>query len=223
MGYAESLGLLAAVLAFLAVRRGRWRAAVLPAAAVGFTWSIGFVFAVPLAVEGARAWHAAPSRERRWRLAAVAAPVLSAVAYLAWVQRETGDWYRNVFKVQETIYHRGLHEPITRIVESAQDLVAGHHAQGLQSVWAVLAIVLIVVAFRRLPASYGTWALVVFLLTISADNIDSFERYLMRAFPLAIAGALSMRNERSEWAVLSIGLAGLVVYSTAIMVGARVP
>jgi hypothetical protein len=152
-----------------------------------------------------------------------ASPIIAAAAYLAWVQHETGHWYRDVFKVQSTIYHRGFHEPISRIVQSAQDLLSGHHAQGVQFAWVLLAIPLIVVAFRRLPASYGAWSLVVFLLAISADNIDSFERYLLRGFPLVIAGALSLRSERGEWATVAIGLGGLVVYTTAMLLGARVP
>jgi hypothetical protein len=223
MGYAESLGTLAAILAFLAVRNGRWRIAAVPAAVVGFTWSIGAVLALPLLVEAVRGWRVALRRERAWRVATVASPWLATAVYLAWVQRETGHWWRDVFQVQKTVYHRGFAEPVGRIIRSGRDLVDGHHAQGLQFVWAILAIALLVVAFRKLPALYGTWALVVFLIAISADNIDSFERYLLRAFPLAIAGALSIRSERAQWASVSLGLAGLVAYGTAILLGARVP
>jgi hypothetical protein len=223
MGYAESLGLLAAVLSFLAVRQSRWRIAALPAAVVGITWSIGGVFAVPLALEAARGWRGASRGERAWRVGTACSPVLAAAAYLAWVQHETGAWWRDVFGVQETVYDRKLAEPFGRLARSAGDLFGGHEAQGIQFIWAVLAIVLIVVAFKRLPASYGAWALVIFLIGISADNIDSFERYLTRAFPLVIAGAVSVRSERAEWVATSLGLAGLVAYGTAIFLVARVP
>ena len=223
MGYSESFGLLAVVLAFYAMRTNRWRAAVAPAAVVGLTWSIGAFLAVPVAIEAAGGWRRADGRERWWRGLTVTAPVVATGAYLLWVQHETGHWYRDVFQVQSTIYHRGFHEPITRIIESGRDLVAGHHAQGLQFIWVGLVLALLVVSYRRLPKSYAAWTAIVFTLAISADNIDSFERYITRAFPLAIAGALSLRSERDEWATVSIGLAGLVVYATAIMVGARVP
>jgi hypothetical protein len=223
MGYAESIGLLGVVLTFLAVRTGRWRIATIPAAAVGLTWSIGALLALPLAVEAVRTWRTASIVGRVWRAVAGLAPIAATAAYLMWVQRETGSWRRDVFEVQDRIYHRGFEEPIGRIIESAGDLVAGHHAQGIQFLWVLLAIPLIVVTFRRLPLSYGIWSLAIFLVAISAHNIDSFERYLLRAFPIAIAGALSLRNDKSEWAVVSIGLAGLVVYGTAIFLGARVP
>ena len=223
MGYAESMGLLAVILAFTFVRGGRWRWAPAPAAVVGLTWSIGAMLSLPLLIEAVRGWRHAPRPERAWRVVTALAPAAGTGAYLAWVQHETGSWYHDVFDVQRSIYHRGLAEPVSRIVRSGRDLLAGHHAQGIQFLWAVLAIGLLVIAFRRLPASYAVWSLAVFLLTISADNIDSFERYLLRAFPLAIAGALSIRDERQEWAVLSLGVGGLVVYTTAIMLGARVP
>jgi hypothetical protein len=223
MGYAESLGLLAVVLAFLAVRQGRWRLALLPAAVVGLTWSIGAVFAVPLAVEAVRGWRRAAPIERAWRLATVSAPALATGSYLAWVQGETGSWRQDVYEVQTDVYHRGFDEPLTRLLRAGEDLLTGHRAQGIQFLWAILAIALLVVIVRRLPASYAAWTGVVFLVGISADNIDSFERYLMRAFPLAIAGAVSIRDDRAEWMTVSLGVAGLVVYGTAIFLGARVP
>jgi hypothetical protein len=223
MGYAESLGLFAVVLAFLAVRQQRWRRALLPAAVVGFTWSIGGAFAVPLAVEGVRGWRHARPIERVWRIATACAPVLATGVYLAWVQQETGSWWRDVYEVQSEVYHRGFEEPVTRLLRAGHDLLAGHHAQGIQFLWAILALGLLVVVVRRLPLSYAAWTIVVFLFGISADNIDSFERYLLRAFPLAIAGALMVRSERVERAAVSLGLAGLVVYGTAILLGARVP
>jgi len=223
MGYAESLGLLAVVVAFFAARQGRWRLTALSAASVGLTWSIGAAFALPLAIEAARGWRRARPLERVWRAVAVAAPVLVTGAYLAWVERETGSGWREVYGVQTKVYHRGFAEPVGRMVRAARDLVAGHHAQGIQFLWAVLALALLVVLARRLPASYTAWVVVVFLVGISADNIDSFERYLMRAFPLAVAGALLVRDDRTERAAVSLGLAGLVVYGTAIFLGARVP
>jgi hypothetical protein len=223
MGYAESLGVLGVVLAFYAVRTGRWRLAVVPAALVGLTWSIGALLALPLAVEAIRSWRAASPVGRLWRAVVAAAPVGATATYLAWVQHETGSWYRDVFEVQDVVYHRGFEEPVGRIIESARDLVAGHHPQGIQFLWVLLVVPLLVVTFRRLPLSYGVWSLGIFLIAISAHNIDSFERYLLRAFPLVIGGALSIRSEKQEWVVMSVASAGLVAYSAAILVGARVP
>ena len=218
MGYAESLGILAAILGFLAARSGRWGWAALAGAVVGGTWSIGALFCIPMGVE---AWRG-PGR-RSWRALAASAPALSTLAYLAWVQRETGHWYHDVFGVQSTIYHRELREPVTRLVKAAYDLVAGHHPEGVVLPWAVLVIALVVIALRKLPLSYGLWSLAILIVAVSARNIDSTERYTMRGFPIVIAAALLLRRERDQWLAVSLSLAGLVVYATAMMVGARVP
>src|SRR5947209_1401945 len=47
MGYSESLGILAAILGFLAARSGRWGWAAAAGAVVGGTWSIGALFCIP--------------------------------------------------------------------------------------------------------------------------------------------------------------------------------
>lgn len=218
MGYAETLGILAAILGFLAARSGRWGWAALAGAVVGGTWSIGALFCIPMAVE---AWRGPGSKA--WRALCAAAPALATAAYLAWVQWETRDWYGQVFRVQSTIYKRELREPITRLLKAANDLAAGHHPEGVVFPWAVLTIVLVVVALRKLPLSYGLWSAAVLLVAVSARNIDSTERYTMRGFPIVIAAALLLRRERDQWLAVSLSLAGLVVYATAMMVGARVP
>lgn len=94
---------------------------------------------------------------------------------------------------------------------------------GVYLPWIALATALCAVAFRRLPASYGAFAAAVLLVTLSSSNIDSFERYLLRAFPLAVAGALTLRSERGVWASTAVGAAGTLAYATAIFLGAKVP
>lgn len=223
MGYAESVGTAAAVLAFLAARQGRWWWAAVAGAAVGLTWSVGFLLALPLAVEAARGFTAAPVRERVGRVTAAAMPVLAGVTYLAWVQRTTGRWWGRVYGVQVDVYHRHVQDPVSRIGRVAYDLVAGHHASGIYLPWILLALLLLTVSARRLPASYTLYALVILIVVISSDNIDSFERYILRAFPLVVAAALVIRRERDRLLVVAFGAAGLLAYSTAIFLGAKVP
>ena len=55
---------------------------------------------------------------------------------------------------------------------------------------------LIVVAFWRLPVSYGAFAFCVVVVALSGSNLDSFERYALSAFPLVMAGATLLRSAR---------------------------
>jgi hypothetical protein len=128
-----------------------------------------------------------------------------------------------VYGVQADVYDRSLRDPLTRTVEAAGDLLSGHAASGVYLPWIVLAVALTVLSFRRLPLAYAVLSASFVLVALSAENIDSFERYLLRAFPLAIVGASFIRTERTAWLVTSASVAGLVVYSTAIFIGAKVP
>ena len=71
----------------------------------------------------------------------------------------------------------------------------GHHVgDALHVPWIGVAAILIVVAFWRLPVSYGAFALCVVVVALSGSNLDSFERYALSAFPLVIAGATLLRS-----------------------------
>lgn len=223
MGYSETLGASASVLSLLAARRGRWLWAAAGAAVVGATWSIGWVLAVPLAVEAASGLAGADRRAKLARLAAVAAPVAMAALCLMWVEVATGDGWENVVTVQSEVYDRTFVDPATALYRAGRDLFVGHHASGVPFPWALLVIGLTAAAFRRLPRSYVAYTAVLILVAISAANIDSFERYVLRAFPLAIAGAMLLKVEWQQRLAIAIGLAGLVVYATAMFLGAKVP
>ena len=223
MGYSESLGAAASVLSFLAARQRRWWWAAAGAAVVGATWSIGWLLAVPLAVEAASGFARADLRSRLARLSAVAAPVAVAALCLGWVEVASGDGWANVVTVQSDIYDRTAVDPLTALYRAGEDLFIGHHASGVAFPWAVVTIGLTVAAFRRLPLSYGSYAMVLVVAAISSANIDSFERYVLRAFPLAIVGAMLLKAEWQQRLVIATGLAGLVVYATAIFLGAKVP
>lgn len=223
MGYAETLGAAASVLSFLAARRGRWWWAAAGAAVVGATWSIGWILAVPLAVEAASGLARADLRSRLGRLSAVAAPVAVAALCLRWVEVATGDGWANVVTVQSDTYQRTLVDPLTALYRAGENLFVGHHASGVAFPWAVLAIGLTAVVLRRLPLSYGAYSVVLIVVAISSANTGSFERYVLRAFPLAIVGAMLLKAEWQQRLAIAIGLAGLVVYATAIFLGAKVP
>jgi hypothetical protein len=104
------------------------------------------------------------------------------------------------------------------------DLVGGDRfGAGLHVVWAALFVVLVVVIARRLPASYAAYAGVTVLFALSAENLDSFERYATSAFPLLIAVAILTHREDVERPVLVLAGAGLVGYATLAFLGRHVP
>ena len=223
LGYAETLGAAASVFSLLAARQGRWWRAAVAAAVVGSTWSIGWVLAVPLAIEAVSGLRRAGRRSVLARGVAVAAPVVAGALFVGWVEVATGDGWANVVTVQTEVYDRTLVDPVTALYRAAEDLLVGHHASGVPFPWAVLAIGLTAAAFRLLPRTYGAYTAVLILVAISSTNIDSFERYVLRAFPLVITGAMLLKVEWQQRLATTIGLAGLVVYATAMFLGAKVP
>ena len=77
--------------------------------------------------------------------------------------------------------------------------------------WVLLALALLVVCWRRLPASYTLFAAAVLTVALAGSNLDSFERYALSAFPLTVAAALVLVNPRSSgpcWPCWPAALAG---------------
>ena len=218
MGYSESLIMVLAVGVFycIRVRKNWWLASVLGLLA-GLCRPIGFLMCIPIAIE--------IFRHRRVVMASAAAlvaPVAGSALWLGYV----GLRYRDALlpvTIQADTYHRRFQDPFTRFLRAAKDLIHGPLAQGLHFPWAVLFIGLSVVAFRRLPASYGAYGLTVVVVALASNNIDSFERYGLSAFPLIIAAAMLTRRESIDKLVLLGCSAGLVIYSSAIFMGAYVP
>ena len=82
-------------------------------------------------------------------------------------------------------------DPVSRLVDAAGDLFGGDQfGSGLHLVWALVFLALLVVVARRLPASYTALHRGHPARGLSAENLDSFERYAMGAFPLLLGLAL---------------------------------
>ncbi len=86
-----------------------------------------------------------------------------------------------------------------------------------------MSVVLVVIAFRRLPVSYGAFAVAVLAAALASSNLDSFERYALGAFPLVVAASTLTGRRPVELAVL--GLSGLAMagYATLAFLGIVVP
>ena len=140
-----------------------------------------------------------------------------------------GRWrYGDAFaplRIQEESGHRGaLANPLSTLAHDASLLVHGSHlGTALHLPWVVLAVLLVVVAAMRLPASHAAFAFCILAVALTASNLDSFERYALSAFPLVVAGASLYRSPRSETTVLVLATAGLACYSMLAFTGLYVP
>lgn len=218
MGYSEGLLLLFAVATFYLLRSGRPLLSAAPAFLAGATRPVGLLLAVPVLVE-AYSWWRSGRRGRinpySWPVAFLAAPA-GAAAYLGWVAARYGDFFLP-FSIQTSVRHRGLvADPFTTLFHDSKDLFGGHHlGTALHAPFLVAFVALAVYLFFRLPASYAFYTAVMVAVAATAPNLDSFERYGLAAFPLAIGVAALSELRVVERIVLS-GL-GAVLFSCALL------
>jgi hypothetical protein len=220
--YAEPLMLALAVGAFLGLRRRRWLAAGGLGLLAALARPVGAALAVAAAVEAARGWRAAPRADRLRRVAAVLGPLAGAAAYLAWSAVADDDALAPL-RLQEG-FRGELVDPVSRLVEGVRDVLGSEAlGDGLHLPFAVAAIALLVVVARRWPASYTAFAAVVVVIALSAENLNSLERYALNAFPLVLAIGSLTAGRRAEGAALAVCGAGLAALTTLALVGSYVP
>lgn len=221
-GYSEALMLAGAVGAFLAMRRGMWWWAAGCGLIAALSRPLGVLLVLPVVVELVRGWRESPVRDRAGALAALVAPIAGFGAYLAWVRAEWGDAWLP-FTVQDELRGTGT-DPFTRIWQGLQDLVGPERfGDGLHLPFAVLFLVLLVLTFRWWPVSYGLFSAGVLLASLSADNLNSLERYGLNAFPIVLTLALLARDERLERPILTVSAAGFVALASLAWMSAYVP
>ena len=136
-----------------------------------------------------RSWPS--DRWGRWpgKAAVIVSSVAGTVTYLAWVKATSGGFLEPLKVQQQQAHHGALTDPVSTISHSLAGLAHGHHiGDALHVPWIAVAAVLLVIAFWRLPASYGAFALCVVAVALSGSNLDSFERYALSAFPLVDGG-----------------------------------
>lgn len=225
MGYSEALLVLLAVAFFVTVRRGNWWWAALFGYLAGTARPIGCLLAVPAVIEVVRSLRT--DGWGRWpgKVVAIVSSVAGTVTYLGWASAQFGAVFLEPLKIQQQQAHHGaLTDPVSTIYHSLVNLAHGHHiGDGLHAPWIAVAIVLIVVAFWRLPVSYGAFALCVVVVALSGSNLDSFERYALSAFPLVIAGATLLRSARVAAVTYVLCGAAMALYAVLAFQGAYVP
>jgi hypothetical protein len=157
-------------------------------------------------------------------LAAVVAPVVGTGAFLVWVGWRYGNALTPLQLQEQGVHHGRLADPFVTLAHDASFLVHGHHlGEGLHLPWVLLALALVVVAFRSWPASYGGFAVAVLAVALTGSNLDSFERYALSAFPLVLAGATLLRQPRLYRVVLALSAAGLAAYAFLAFTNLYVP
>lgn len=220
--YAEAVMLAASVGAFLALRRGRWWWATLAGLVAGATRPLGLLLVLPAAIEVARRWRDLDGAERAGGVAAVAGPAVGTGAYLVWVGVVYGDpWLP--FTVQGELRGESVNL-VSRLWDGVGDLLGPERfGDGLHLPFAVVFLVLLVETFRRWPVSYGVFAAAVLLVSLSAENLNSLERYGLNAFPIVLTLALLARDPRVDRVVTTLTAGGFVALASLAWLGAYVP
>jgi hypothetical protein len=224
LGYADATAIALAVGTFLALRSRRFVTSGVLGYLAALARPLGVLLVVPALIEAARELRGQPVRAWVRRIVAVAGPPLGLVTFLAWVDHARGDAFLP-FSVQKRASLRGdFVDPVSRLVDALSDLIHGDRfGSGLHFVWAVVFLALLVVIWRRLPGSYTAFTAVTLLVALSAENLDSFERYALGAFPLLLALAMVTRRDIVERTVLTLAAGALVGYSVLAFFGVSVP
>jgi fluoride ion exporter CrcB/FEX len=231
MGYAESTLLCLSIGCFLALRPAAAASAHRPnfalAALLGFlgalTRPIGVLLALAVVVELVRWWVRLGRSQRLAGLGATAAPVLGLVVFGLWAHHEVGNFFAPLRVQVESGHHGGLSDPFVTLFHDAKGLFHHHVGTALHVPWVVVALGLLVVCWRRLPASYTLFAAAIVGVALAGSNLDSFERYALSAFPLTMAAALLCRGPRIERVVLVVLPAALAGYALLAFLNISVP
>lgn len=229
-GYAEAIFALLTVVVFLAARRRHWWWAAGAAGLAALTRPTGILLVLPLLIEAVHAFRSAEAGERRigstiGSAVAVVAPVVGLCSFLGW-SAAAGHGFLTPLRIQSSSTLRGgFVAPWTALRMAFADLRSGDSlGSGLHLVWAIVVIACVVAAWRRLPRSYGAWAVLSVIVALSAPNLDSFERYAVATFPIMIgAGILTARPRDLYPAVLAACGAGLFGATYLVLQGRLVP
>ncbi|MGC1511790.1 MAG: hypothetical protein WA797_02605 [Acidimicrobiales bacterium] len=224
LGYAEALMMGLTIASFLRFRNNQWWSAAGLGFLAGLSRPLGVALVVPTAIEAARGWSRASPADRGSRLAAVVAPLAGLACYLAWVEIRFEDWHLPL-RAQTALDLRGdFVNPIVTILDALGAMFGSEGlGEGLHAPWIVLYLALLVVVFRRWPASYGAYATVIVAFSLSAESLGSFERYGLSAFPLILALAQLLDRPPIERAAMMGLSAAMTAFAVLIFTGSFVP
>jgi hypothetical protein len=215
MGYTDATVVALAIATLYALRRRAWWWAAVFGLVAGVCRPTAVLLALPALVEALRAVRTTAWKERVARAAAVLAAPAGLACYLVWVGRTYGDALLP-FRVQTASHLRGhLTDPASALWHGVRAAFDGHLGSALHLPWALLLVALTVVVVRTQPRSCAALTIAVVLAGLTADNLDSMERYALLAFPLVIAAAGLLRSRTVERAVFV--LAGVAMFGYAVL------
>ncbi|HEY6474700.1 MAG TPA: hypothetical protein VIY26_17525 [Acidimicrobiales bacterium] len=235
MGYAEAVLLVCALGCFLALRppaatdtaapalRPHFAVADLLAFAGALTRPIGVLLFLAVGAELIRWWPRLARSGRIAGLGAFAAPFVGLFVFMAWSEHTVHDWLAPLRVQLQNSHHGGLADPFVTLYDDAKGVFHHHVGTALHVPWVLLALAMLIVCWRRLPAPYTLFAAAVLAVAVSGSNLDSFERYALSAFPLSIAAALLLTQSQIERAVLTLLAAGLAGYALLAFLNISVP
>jgi hypothetical protein len=225
MGYTEALFGVLTALVLLGARRGRWWACAAAGIVAGALRPTGVVLLLPVLLEAARRGRPAAGRtELLSRLAAVLAPAAGLGLFLAWSWQAYGDALAPFHAQLDPQLRGGLMVGPLTTLRDVPHLVHWRDIVSLllNAAAVVASIPLLVVAVRRLPASFAALGVATVALALTARDFASYERYVGSAVPLLLAAAiiLGRRSARPPRTGLVAGLAvgGLVLLGQATLI-----
>ena len=171
----------------------------------GLTRPIGVLLVLAVVAELVRWWPRLGRGERLAGLGAVAAPFVG-VARASWPGPSTW-WATGGPRCGSSSRARttgGSRTPSPRCTTTPAGCCTTTSARPCTCPWVLLALAMLVVCWRRLPAPYTLFAAAVLAVAVAGSNLDSFERYALSAFPLSIAAALVLTESQLERAVLAL-------------------
>ncbi len=142
-------------------------------------------------------------------------------SYLFYIGGRFGSWTQPISE-QRTI-RKGFQDPLTRLWDAIHDTLTTSQLNAPSLAFAVGFLMLAVIAFRRQPLSWSTYALATVLLALSAPVIDSLGRYGLVAFPLVVALAQLVRTERAVWVTAAVSSCALCALTVMTLMGGYIP
>ncbi|MDQ1424778.1 MAG: hypothetical protein QOD72_2276 [Acidimicrobiaceae bacterium] len=222
LGYAESMYLALALACLMSSRSRAWKWVALWGMLAALTRPTGALLALAVGVEATREWSTARAEERVWRAIATAAPIAGFGAFIAYAATLSGGWTAPL-RVQSQL-RGGVVEPVSHLARSVGDVVTpSHFGDGLHAPFGLAMVVLVVVAWRKLPASFALFSTAVIVVSLSAGNLNSIERYGLNAIPLVLAMAALVRRYRLEVVVTALAAGVLTAVATLAFIGSYVP
>lgn len=217
LAYSEALYLALAITMFLALRHQRWWGGAALAYLAGLTRPVGALLALPAAVVA----HQSGSLRRPAALASVIAAPLGAATFIIWSAVALDDWTAPLDRQREL---RGdAAEPVGRWFSSVGDAFGGDEGELFHLLAVGLLVFLTFVVVRRLSLDLVAYTVPSTLVLISADNLNSMERYALATFPLVIAAGLVSRSEFFDRWLPTASAVGLVSLTTLALNGVYVP